>query len=108
LRASVTYDAENMIARPRLLEGSLRSSMQKINLKKLAYLSDRKNVVPNHHISHASHHKFTIKTPRFGHHFFVNPLKKPSKLGTFTTAHPAVKKIAKTKQKNGNPTPKLL
>jgi hypothetical protein len=65
---------------------------QKINFKKLAYFSAPKNVVPNHRVSHPSHHKFTIKSPRFGHHFFANPHKKSSKTGPFATAHHASKK----------------
>jgi len=56
--------------------GLPKTGTLKINPKSVAYLSSLKMWLLNHHIHHASHHKLTTKTPRFGTRFCQNPQQK--------------------------------
>jgi hypothetical protein len=48
-------------------------------LKIVAYFSAFQVRCFNHHVHHASHHVFTIKTPRFAPRFWLTPSKNTSK-----------------------------
>jgi hypothetical protein len=48
-------------------------------LKIVAYFSAFQVRYFNHHVHHASHHVFTIKTPRFAPRFRLTPPKTPAK-----------------------------
>jgi hypothetical protein len=48
-------------------------------LKIVAYFSAFQVRCFNHHVHHASHHVFTIKTTRFAPHFWLTPSKSTSK-----------------------------
>jgi hypothetical protein len=61
------------------LSEPLRDRQPKIKLQNVAHLSAAKSWLPNDHISHAIHHKFTTKTPHQTDRFSETPFKKRSK-----------------------------
>lgn len=71
--------------------------------KKVGVFFRPKLVTTKRHDRATTHHKFTIRTPHFGHHFFANPLKKGQQKRRFRRRPPRAKKTPHPNRKTQSP-----